>query len=76
MEESPRVFFSNFTSGLVGLISVNSTTYTTISQVIGIAALVGAVAYAFSNPSLVDGLSSQRRRTDDQNILGINKKNS
>merc|ERR1711970_396261 len=44
-EESARILFSNYTSGLISLFPVNSTTYSTVSLIIAGTAVALVVAY-------------------------------
>merc|ERR1712215_68127 len=47
-EESARILFSNYTSGLISLFPVNSTTYSTVSLIIAGTAVALVVAYLLS----------------------------
>eukprot|EP00091_Calanus_sinicus_P020548 TRINITY_DN5668_c0_g1_i2.p1 TRINITY_DN5668_c0_g1~~TRINITY_DN5668_c0_g1_i2.p1 ORF type:complete len:167 (-),score=60.77 TRINITY_DN5668_c0_g1_i2:110-541(-) len=47
-EDSARLLFSNYTSGLISLFPVNSTTYSTVSLIVAGAAVALAVAYLFT----------------------------
>merc|ERR1712130_697650 len=55
-----RAIFSNYTSGLLALTTVNSTTYSLISLIVGGTALAIAIGYLYSvSPAFQDQLQGQ-----------------
>merc|ERR1719471_1265795 len=59
-EASARAIFSNYTSGLLALTTVNSTTYSLFSLIVGGAALAIAIGYLYStSPAFQDTLQGQ-----------------
>merc|ERR1712025_954660 len=62
-----RLLFSNYTSGLLKLTTVNSTTYGLISLIVGGAALAIAFGYLLTvSPSLESQFQSQYRSFNDE----------
>merc|ERR1711976_863875 len=59
-KEEGRAIFSNYTSGLLALTTVNSTTSSLISLILGGAALAIAIGYLYStSPAFQDTLQGQ-----------------
>merc|ERR1711982_210046 len=82
-----RAIFSNYTSGLLKLTTVNSTTYGLISLIVGGAALAIAFGYLLTvSPSLESQFQSQyraftedptiRRQFGDLDLLGLSPRPS
>merc|ERR1711913_236146 len=77
-EDAARLLFTNYTSGLVSLFPVNSTTYSTISLIVAGVAVALAVVYlmttspaSFQSQSQFRGFSRGIAQSMDLDILGL-----
>merc|ERR1712036_81969 len=76
LEDAARLLFTNYTSGLVSLFPVNSTTYSTISLIVAGVAVALAVVYLMTTaPASFQSQSQSQFRGITQNmdldILGL-----
>merc|ERR1712123_214776 len=69
-EDSARLLFSNYTSGLISLFPINSTTYSTVSLVIAGAAVALVVAYLLTTSPASFQSQSQSQFRGFQGLAG------